>query len=185
MTETPPKPPVAAHWTSKLRGFARELALALVLVTVVTTAVSAWRTRDVPAQLPDLTLTATDGMPLRLADWQAEHPNQAVVIYLWADWCPVCAAQAPLVENVMSALPLLTVAQQSGPPDTVARSLAMTKRQWPTVVDETGALAAQLNLPGVPAWLVIGPTGQVRFAEAGLSSPWGIRLRAWWAEQFS
>lgn len=45
---------------------------------------------------PDFSLPTTDGKTIRLSDLR----GQAVLVNLWATWCPPCRAEMPAIEKV-------------------------------------------------------------------------------------
>mgnify|MGYP000523984432 CR=1 FL=1 len=172
------EPPPRAGTRRRALRWAIDIAVVLAIVF----AVQAWRTRDVPdGVLPDVTVHMLDGRVTRLSQWQADHPDSPYVLYFWADWCPICRT----VEGTINALdedwPVLTVAMQSGDAANVARHLRERNLDWHTALDEHGQLAARFGIRGVPTMLVIDADGRRRFAEVGLTSATGMRLRLWWA----
>ena len=52
---------------------------------------------------------------------------------------------------------------------------------WPTVVDESGAIASRYGLAGVPALAVIDADGRLRTVAVGYTTALGMRARLWWA----
>lgn len=147
--------------------------------------VQLWQTRDVPrGPAPQFHGTLASGGEISLDAWRAQHGGEAVLLYFWADWCPICKTVAGSVDAIAHDSPVLTVALQSGAADRVARFLAERQRNWPTVIDENGHITASYGFKGVPAFVVIDPSGIIRFVESGYSSEIGLRLRLWWAGRF-
>lgn len=154
----------------------------LALLVIVVVAVNAWRTRDVPVQAPDFAGVLADGSHITLAQFRALHPGQPVALHVWADWCPVCRTEQHSISRLLrSELPVLTVAMQSGDAAAVTATLQQRNLAWPAVVDEDGAIARRLHLPGVPAFVVIAADGSISSAELGYTSEIGMRLRLWLA----
>lgn len=161
----------------------------LGMVLVMFTGVHLWQTRDVPSgPAPELafTLLRPDGSrsETTLAQWRAQHPGQPVAIHVWADWCPVCKAEAHNVHRLVADHPVLTIAMQSGSADAVAKVLRQRQMAWQTAVDADGELARALGVKAVPAFLVVDPRGQLRGASVGYTSELGMRWRLWWASLF-
>ncbi|MEX1168497.1 MAG: redoxin family protein, partial [Hydrogenophaga sp.] len=166
----------------RLRPHLSTIAFALVMFT----GVHLWQTRDVPSgPAPELafTLLSPDGSraDTTLTEWRARYPGRAVAIYVWAEWCPICKAQAHNVHSLVTDQPVLTIAMQSGSADTVARVLRQRQMPWQTAVDERGELARALGAKAVPAFLVVDAQGQLRGASVGYTSELGMRWRMWWA----
>lgn len=159
--------------------------LTVLLVVAVFAGVNAWRTREAPAgAAPPVAGVLADGQLLTLQAWREQHPGRPVALHFWAEWCPVCRAEAHTVTRVMQDHPVLTIAMQSGAPADVARVLKERRLDWPTLVDTDGAIAQRYGLPGVPALVVLDAQGMIRFVEVGYTSEIGMRLRLWWAGHF-
>lgn len=170
-----PKP--AARWQRWLREAALFLSLLL--------GVQLWQTRDVPGgPAPPFHGPLAKGGEISLDVWRAQYPGQAVLLYFWADWCPVCKMVAGSVDAITRDQPVLSIALQSGAADRVAQTLAEHRHDWLTVADEDGLITARYGFKGVPAFVVVDAAGNIRFAEAGYTSEKGLRLRLWWATYF-
>jgi thiol-disulfide isomerase/thioredoxin len=160
-----------------------------VLMLIVFFGVQAWQTRAVSeGALPELVFTLIDTSGSRetttLAAWRERHAGHPVALYLWAEWCPICKLQQPVVSALVGDVPVLTIAMQSGPPETVARVLAQRQLRWPTAVDPRGELSRALGFGSVPALVVIDANGQLRTPTVGYTSGLGVRARLWWAGAF-
>ena len=142
-TDETPKPPRWRRW-----------AVEIGIFVAVFFAIQAWMARDVPAgPAPDFATVAADGRALSLAEWRATHPGEAVGVYFWADWCPICTAQQGTIEGVQADYPVLTVAMQSGGAAAVKSVLAERGLDWTTAIDADGRIAQTYGLRGVPAFI--------------------------------
>ncbi|MDD2885433.1 MAG: protein disulfide oxidoreductase [Dechloromonas sp.] len=151
---------------------------------VVFAAFQAWQLRDTArGPAPAIHGQLLDNRLFSLADWRASQPDQAHLLYFWAEWCPVCKTTAGSVTNIAADWPVTTLASQSGPPDAVRQVMADRGYTWPTVADPTGQAMRDYRLPGVPAFVVIDRNGQIRFVAVGYTSEIGLRLRLWWANR--
>ncbi|MBM3386075.1 MAG: protein disulfide oxidoreductase [Betaproteobacteria bacterium] len=178
-------------WMHGLRRHGQRHLRTLALLAAVWLAVQAWQTRGVAGgPLPDAALDAplpvlVDGalrqssLRAELAALHASHPGRNIGLYVWATWCPICSMIEGTVNGLTPEHPVLTIAMQSGPPETVARHLTGRDLAWLTVVDPHSAIPAALGLGAVPAFAVITPQGELRWPTVGLSSGWGLRLRLW------
>ena len=172
----PPSSPPRRRW---LRW-----AVDITIVLAIVFAVQAWRTRDVPdTPLTDFAFVTHTGEWSSFAHWRAGQPEGAAVIYFWADWCAICRTVEGTLDGIADDWPLLSVAMQSGTPETVAKTLAERALSWDTAVDADGRLSAAFGVHGVPTMLIIDQENRVRFAEVGLRSGPGLRLRLWWANR--
>ncbi len=161
----------------------RWLAEALFFLAIFL-AIQAWQKRAVvTGPAPEIAGSSVDGTALSLSGWRAAHPDRAMALYFWAEWCPICKGVAGSVDAVGEDWPVLTVAMQSGTATEVAAYLRGQGRNWPTLLDPDGLLAAAYGLRGVPAFIVLDRNGAIRFAEIGYTSEIGMRLRLWWANR--
>ncbi len=53
-------------------------------------------TRQIPAELPDFTLTDAAGEPRSIRDWA----GKSLIINFWATWCPPCRRELPLLNDL-------------------------------------------------------------------------------------
>lgn len=151
------------------------------MLLAIVVLVSLWQTRDVPrGAAPEFSGPLAGGGNTSLTRWRAAHFGKPVVLYFWADWCPVCALVEGSVDELSQDWPVLTIAMRSGEGVAVRRHLRQRDLEWTAMVDPDGAIAARYGLYGVPAIVVLDAAGQVRFAEVGYTSETGLRLRLWW-----
>lgn len=153
-----------------------------LLFAAIFIGIQLWQARDTPrGAAPAFSGQRLDGSLFQLTDWRREHPGEAALIYFWADWCPVCRTTAGNVSAIADEWPLLSIASQSGDVAQIGKAMAERGYAWPTLPDPTGALMQQYGLPGVPAFIVLDPAGNIRFVTLGYTSELGLRLRLWWA----
>jgi len=147
-------------------------------------ALQLWQARDTPrGAAPPFAGQRLDGQAFDLANWRAERPGDAHLLYFWADWCPVCKTTAGNVTAIAADWPVISIASQSGPAATVGNAMAERGYAWPTLADPPGDLLKRYGLPGVPAFIIIDPAGDIRFVSVGYTSEIGLRLRLWWASR--
>lgn len=144
-------------------------------------AIQAWQQRDIPSS----TIAQTggwlaDGTAFCLKHWFEEHPDQKVVaLHFWADWCPICKLERDSVTSVAEDWPVITVAMQSGKADTINAYMKKEGLSWTTLVDDTGRIASDYGLKGVPAFIVIGRNGMIRSVSTGYTTELGMIIRLW------
>ncbi len=153
-----------------------------LLVLLALAAFQLWQLRDAArGPAPAIVGQQIDGAHFSLDEWRAAHPGEALLIYFWAEWCPICKTTAGSVDRITADQPVLSVAVQSGDSAAVAAWLRQKGHAWATLNDPQGALLRQFGLPGLPAFVVIDPAGDIRFVAMGYTSEIGLRLRLWWA----
>ena len=114
----------------------------------------------------------------------AQADGQVLVVYWWASWCPFCAVQSPLIEQLWRVhrsrglqVLALSVDRQAG--DATAY-LAKRGYTFPAGL-QTPEVARVLPKPkGLPVTLVRGRDGRVLMAEAGQLFPEDIEQIARW-----
>lgn len=174
MPDVPPSPRPRPRW--------RRWALEVLIVLVALAAFQLWQLRDaVRGPAPAVAGERLDGSPFDLAAWRAGQHGRATLLYFWAEWCPICKTTAGNVTAVTEDWPVTSVASQSGPAAQVAGHLRAAGHSWPTLADPRADILRRFGVPGVPAFVVIDPRGDVRFVTLGYTSEIGLRLRFWWA----
>ncbi len=118
---------------------------------------------------------------ISLDAWRAQHNGRPVVLYFWAEWCPICKVQQGAINALMPDIPVLTIATQSGDAAAVKKALITRQLPWLTAVDERGALWRSYGLSGVPTTIVLDAQGHISSVSVGYTSAWMLRLKIWWA----
>lgn len=183
-------------WWLRLRQGWRSNGWQMVLLLLFVGGVQTWRTWDVPAGVaPNFTApwraAGTPSLPanpnvnakdiLDFAQWRARHTGQPVALHFWAQWCPICKLEEPMVDALAADWPVLTVATQSGDIQTVHNTLAQRGRNWELVSDPTGEISRLYGLKVLPAWVIVDAQGDIQTSTTGYTTVWGLRLRLWWA----
>ncbi|MFO1414245.1 MAG: redoxin domain-containing protein [Burkholderiales bacterium] len=154
----------------------------VAVVVLVVLAVQWWQGRDAPSgAAPAFAGPTADGDAMSLDGWRAAHPGEAVALYFWAEWCPICRMQEGNIATLRDGHPVLTVATRSGSPGQVAAVLQARGMNGPVVIDADGDIAARYGLHGVPALVVVDPGGELRSVAVGYTTTAGMWLRLWLA----
>jgi len=164
------KDPKQRRWLRWVRDIA--------LIVIVVTGVQWWQGRDLAAgAAPPLAgrLLADRWVDLK------EYGGKPVLVHFWATWCPICRAEEGSINNLAGDFPVLTVATGSGDEAKISSYLRKSGLGFPVLLDESGELASQWGVVGVPASFVIGPRGEIAFATVGYTTEMGLRLRLWLA----
>jgi len=146
----------------------------IAIVGVIVVAIQWWQTRDMPrGEAPPLAGAGLQGEPISLAT----HRGQPVLIYFWAEWCPVCSVTSGNIASISEDYAVITVATTSGNAAEVSAYLNEKELVMPVVMDEAGDLARQWGVFGLPGIFVIDSEGSIDYATMGYSTEIGLRVR--------
>lgn len=164
----------------------RRWALEGLIFIVLVGALHVWQTRNAPqGPAPIFAGPTISGEFFDVSTWRQQHPGQAGLIYFWSDWCGICRTTAGTVANIAEDWPVITIAMQSGPASKVAETMRQRDYRWPTLADQDAEIFRQYGFRGVPAFVVVDPSGEIRSISLGYTSEIGLRLRLWWASRIS
>lgn len=118
---------------------------------------------------PDFTLELLSGGEVTLSDLR----GQAVMVNLWASWCPPCREEMPAIERVYQDLKddgLIVLAVNTTNQDTEAAAKAFVQEfglSFPVPLDRTGAVSNRYQLRGLPSTYFIDWQGVIRSVVVG------------------
>ena len=140
-------------------------AAVTIVAILVGSAAYLLTTRSPQTPLPNITLAALDGTPVRL---QAD--GRPTVINLWATWCPPCRREMPLLAEVAKAHPEIrfVFANQGEPAAKVGQYLERQGLAWPGLVLDTGqAVPRHYGTLGIPVTLFVAADGRLSSSHLG------------------
>lgn len=112
---------------------------------------------------PDFELQTPDGETIRLTDLR----GQAVLINLWATWCPPCRAEMKTLETVYNdykeegfIILAVNMTSQDDPQAVIpfAQEQGLT---YPILLDETGEVARAYQMKSLPSSFFINRDGTI------------------------
>ncbi len=107
---------------ARLRRWARELLILLLIVLVAAFGMDWLRAPQAPPAFDSQVLTTLSGEQVSLAQLSQDKP---LLVYFWASWCGVCRFTTPYVARLVGeGGNVLTVALRSGDDAQVTRWLA-------------------------------------------------------------
>lgn len=112
-------------------------------------------------------MTLLDGSTVRAADLT----GQLVVLYWWASWCPFCAVQSPLIDQLQRAhrsrgLRVIGLSIDKKPEDAAAH-LARKGYSFASAWASPEITRVLPKPKGLPVTIVLGRDGRVVMSEAG------------------
>ena len=148
--------------------FALVLTLALLTSAALATQLSPV---EEGVEASDFEVTLTDGTTFKLSDQR----GKAVLINLWATWCPPCVAEMPdlqkLSEDYADSLVVLGVNVGGDSPEDAAAFMEENGYTYPSYVDVDYSLAmGMFPSPYIPFTVVIDPNGVVTALHSGLGT---------------
>ncbi|AHJ99626.1 TlpA family protein disulfide reductase [Hymenobacter swuensis] len=129
---------------------------------------------DPPAQLtatkyaPVLTLRGLDGQLLNLQELR----GKAVLVNLWASWCPPCVAEMPGLQALYNKVDKRNVAfVLISLDENPAKAQRLVQRRGYTmpVYFPTAPLLAPFDTQSIPTTVLLGPDGQVAARHEGMA----------------
>ena len=164
---------------AKRKRWLRWLIEALVLILILYL-VQLWQTRNAPeGEAPALEGITLQGERFSLQ----QRERRPLLIYFWADWCPVCGMTSGSVERLSHDHSVITVAMQSGDAENVSQHLEAHGLSFPVILDDQGSISRRWNVRGVPSFFVLDADNRIQQVAVGYTSSWGLRARLWLAER--
>jgi len=156
--------------------------LELFFFVVLFMTIRAWQQKDlVTGVAPNFHGEMLTGENINLTDYHGEP----FIIHFWAKWCHFCRMEENSLSNIKQNWPFLSIAYQSGSQENVSNYMKERNiENWPTIIDSDNKIADLFSVNSVPTTYIIDANGNIRFAEVGLTSSWGIKARLWWATHF-
>ena len=113
---------------------------------------------------PDFTLQTIDGETITLSDLR----GQAVLVNLWATWCPPCRAEMPAIQKLYDEYKdqgLVVLAVNMTYQDDPAAVLPFVQDHelsFPILLEETGNVASKYELRSLPSSFFIDRDGFIQ-----------------------
>ncbi len=123
------------------------------------------RADDYPYPLPLLTL---DGRPTNLRQFR----GKAVLVNLWASWCPPCLAEMPGLQALYqktdtSKVAFVLISLDANP--NKARALLKRKGYTMPVFFPAAPLPAPFDSPSIPSTVILTPSGRLADRHEGMA----------------
>jgi thiol-disulfide isomerase/thioredoxin len=112
---------------------------------------------------PDFSITTFDGESFSLSS-HLESDGRAVLLNLWASWCPPCRAEMPTFDQVAAARAEDVLVIGVAVDDALVPAQAFAEQigvRYPLAFDTDGAFAARYPAPGLPTTFMIDADGAI------------------------
>lgn len=171
------------NYKSLLLKYKSSLLFRIVFQTLLLIAVfigiQVWQSLGViKGQAPIIVDQTLDGDAIDLRRYQ----SKPLVIYFWADWCPICKYETPVINELTKNYQVLSVATFAENKQDILQYLKDENINMPVIFDENNEWAKLYNVTAVPTSFIIDGKGNVRFVEKGFTTSIGLRLRLWWVK---
>ena len=163
---------------SRLKHWAKEIAITAVMIFVVANAISFFRSPDITDKnLPVINTLLTDQELYSTLD----YTGKPLLIHFWATWCPTCKLEAANIQSLSQEHNVLTIAVKSGSDEKITSYLKENSLDFKVINDSQGLLSEHFSVPAFPTTFIYDQEGKLSFTEVGYTSTWGLYLRMWWA----
>jgi len=150
-----------------------------LLLIAVFIGIQVWQSLGViKGQAPIILDQSLEGNEIDLRQYQ----SKPVVIYFWAEWCPICKYETPVINELAKNYQVISVVTFAENKQGIVQYLKDESIDMPVIYDENNEWARLYNVNAVPMSFIIDAKGNVRFVEKGFTSSIGLRLRLWWVK---
>jgi thiol-disulfide isomerase/thioredoxin len=163
---------------TKVARWMKEILTFILIITVLSIAVDAWRSREMPSTtMPSLSMSTLEGDGVDIKKMSFDKP---VLLYFWATWCPVCNFVSPSVNWLSESHQVISVAITSGDDKRLGQYMAYKEYGFPVINDPAGKVAQAWGVAATPS-IVIIKNGEISSITTGLTSPIGMWLRLYFS----
>lgn len=168
----------ARAFSRRVLSLVGQLLLLLAIFSLLAFVLDKWRGRHMQVALPDEAFSTLNGEPVNLAQYSDQSLS---VLYVWASWCGPCKVTTPAIGRLSQSYPVVSIALHSGDDQAVLADAAYHLKNSPLVNDPEGRLADRLGVQITPS-VIYMRDGKIVAYTSGISSYWGLWLRAKWLQ---
>ncbi len=157
----------------------------LLIIFTVSFLGNLWMTRhQVKGLTPAVVSKDLNGQTVKLKFIQTGivQKDTPTLLYFFAEWCPICKMQHPVITSIDKEFDVIGIAMMSGNNDKVRQYMEHQNIDFKVVNDETGSISRSFGVKAVPAVFVIDKMGQINHSTRGYTTEAGLRSRIWLAD---
>lgn len=163
------------------RKFIKARLLDIGIIAVVLGAFEIWSSRHLrsASSLKDHSSLIVDSIAAEDENLSLWQKDEITLVYVFAPWCKVCYASASNINSLASSesgIRTVSLALSWTDRDAVSTFTQESGLNTPVLLGDS-ALADTLNIDSFPSYLVLGPSGDMRWAWSGYTTTLGIWLR--------
>ena len=156
----------------KIKKYAKEGLISLVLLAIFMNALSYYRSLDLNKDKLDInTFTLLDGSVYKVLE------DKPLIIHFWATWCPTCKFEAANIEKISKDYEVVTIALQSGTKEEIKKYLQENNLTFRVVNDENGDFSSKFNIKAFPTTFIYDKEKNIKFTEVGYTTTAGLYSR--------
>ena len=145
----------------------------LLVLALFAVSAAAENTEILGQPFPDFSAEDTDGNTFTLSEALKDH--EAVLVNIWATWCPPCRGEFPDLNEVYREYKdrVAFIALSSEPDDTLPVIADFRKEMGLTIPmgrEEGTGLTSYLNVTGIPTTVIVDRFGNAVFMQSGAFS---------------
>lgn len=144
-------------------------ALLLMMMALCLSSALAAEIYQVGDAMEDFTVTTYDGKTITLSEVLGE--KDAVLINIWATWCPPCKAEFPYMEQAYQEyrdrLEIVALSCEAADTDEVLADFAAELGLTFPIGRDTAGLAQAFNATSIPTSVIVDRFGRVCYIQAG------------------
>ena len=148
-----------------IRALVSFIFTGVILIFFMSASVVAAQQVDETVKAPDVTLKSPAGEIATLSAFIGKKP---VLLVFWASWCTNCREEIPLLSKLNAGKFKVIAVNEGESAWKTKRFVSQNKIDYQVALDIDGAVAKAFQVPGVPASVILGKSGQIVFRGMGL-----------------
>lgn len=157
---------------NKIKKTFLEVIKYIVILTIVTNAVSYYRSLDLNKE--QFSINNFKLLDNTIYTVSKEKP---LIVHFWATWCPTCKFESANIDKISNDYEVITIAVQSGTKKEIKDYLDEHKLSFKVVNDKDGFYSNKFNIKAFPTTLIYDKDKNLKFSEVGYTTTAGLYSR--------